>query len=74
MSETLLDYGNGQPSDTSSWDGAFQVVLLFRTKKALSKDATNIHESLVRISNYIKNHPLSKKKPSKDFIPVVKSL
>jgi len=34
----------------------------------------NIHKSLVRIRNYIKNHPTSKKMPSRDFIPVVKSL
>jgi len=34
----------------------------------------NIHESLVRIGNYIKNCPTSKKTPSRDFIPVVKSL
>ena len=70
----LLNYGNGQPSDASSWDGAFQAVSLFRTKEALSKDAANIHESLVRIGNYIKNRPTSKETPSRDFIPVVKSL
>ena len=70
----LLNYSNGQPTDTNSWDGAFQVVLLFRTKEASSKDAANIHKSLVRICNYIKNHPTSKEMPSRDFVPVVKSL
>ena len=74
VSEMLLDYGNGQPADTSSWDRAFQMVLLFGTKEALSKDATNIHKSLVKISNYIKNHSVGKDKPSSNFIPVIKSL
>ena len=74
MSETLLDYGNGQPADASSWDGAFQAVSLFGTKETSSKDAAHIHESLVRISNYIKNHPISKEMISNDFVPVVKNL
>ena len=74
FNQSLLNYGNGQPSDASFWDEVFQAVSLFRTKKALSTDATNIYESLVRIENYIKNHPTSKETPSRDFIPVVKSL
>jgi len=74
FNQSLLNYGNGQPSDASSWNGAFQTVFLFRTKQALLTDAMKIHESLVRIGNYIKNHPTSKKTPSRDFIPVVKSL
>ena len=39
-----------------------------------SKDAAHIYESLVRISNYIKNHPVSKKVISNDFVPVIKNL
>jgi len=74
MSETLLDYGNGQPADASSWDGVFQAVSLFGTKETSSKDAAHIHESLVRISNYIKNHPIGKETISNDFVPVVKNL
>jgi len=72
--ETLLDYGNGQLANASSWDGAFQAVLLFRTKKTSSKDTAHIHESLVRISNYIKNHPVGKEVISNDFVPVIKNL
>ena len=73
FNQSLFNYSNGQPSDASSWDGAFQAVFLFGTKKALSTDVTNIYKSLVRIGNYIKNCPTSKKTPSRDFIPVVKS-
>ena len=74
FNQSLLNYGNGQPSDASSWDGAFQAVSLFGTKEASSTDAMNIHESLVRIGNYIKNRPTNKKMPSRDFISVIKSL
>ena len=70
----LLDYGNSQLANTSFWDGAFQTVLLFRTKETLSKDAAHIHESLVRISNYIKNHPVGKEVISNNFVPVIKNL
>ena len=74
FNQSLLNYGNGQPSDASSWDRVFQTVSLFGTKEASSTDAANIHKSLVRIGNYIKNRPTSKEIPSRDFIPVVKSL
>jgi len=60
--------------DLSSWDEIFQAVLLFGTKETSSKDAENINKSLIRISNYIKNHLLSKRRPSGDFIAVIKSL
>ena len=69
--EMLLDYGNGQLADVSSWDGVFQAVSLFGTKETLSKDAAHIHKFLVRISNYIKNHPVSKKVISNNFVSVV---
>ena len=70
---SLLNYGNGQLTDTSFWDGASYVVSLFETKEALSTDAANIHESLVKIRNYIKNYSVGKEKSSPDFIPVVRS-
>ena len=80
MSETsgfktgLLNYDNGQPSDASSWDGVFQVVSLFGTKETISNNAANIHTSLVRIGNYIKNHLINRESLGNDFIPVVRSL
>jgi len=74
FNQILLNYSNSQPSDASSWNGAFQAVFLFGTKEVSSTNAMNIHESLVRIRNYIKNCPTSKEIPSRDFIPVVKSL
>jgi len=74
FNQSLLNYSNSQPSNTSSWDGVFQAVFLFRTKEASSTNATNIHKSLVRIGNYIKNCSTSKETPSRDFIPVIKSL
>ena len=73
FNQSLFNYSNGQPSDVSFWDRAFQAVFLFGTKEASSTDVTNIHKSLVRIGNYIKNCPTSKKTPSRDFIPIIKS-
>jgi len=70
----LLDYDNNQPSDKSSWNGVFQTVLLFGTKKTISNDATNIHASLVRISKYIKNCLINRVSLGNEFIPVVRSL
>jgi len=42
---TLLDYSDNQPAITSSCNGAFHVVSIFRTEKTWSKDAANIHKS-----------------------------
>jgi len=50
------------------------VVSIFRTEKTWSEDAANIHESIKRIGSYIKNYLADKNPPSRDFIPVVKSL
>ena len=69
----LLNYSDGQLLDSSSWDGVFQTVSLFRAKETSCKDTENINTSLMRISSYIKNHPVSKKRLSGDFIPVIKS-
>ena len=70
----LLNYSNGQLLDLSSWNGAFQMVFLFGVKEILDKDTKNINTSLMRISNYIKNHLLSKEISSDNFVLVVKSL
>ena len=60
----LLNYSNSQPLDPSSWDGVFQVVFLFEAKETLSKDTKNINISLIRIAKYIKDHLVSKERPS----------
>ena len=70
----LLDYDNNQPSDKSSWNGVFQAVSLFGTKKTISNDAANIYASLVKISKYIKNCLIDRVSPGNEFIPVVRSL
>ena len=70
----LLNYGDNQLLDISSWDGVFHVLSLFGTKETSSKDATNILTSLIRIGNYIKNHLVGKIILSGDFVPVIKSL
>ena len=70
----LLNYSNGQPLDLSSWNRAFQAVFLFEVKETLGKDTKNINKSLMRISNYIKNHLLNKEISSGDFVPAIKSL
>ena len=71
---SLLDYGNNQLAIASSWDGAFHVVLTFRTKNSGSEDTANILESIEWISLYISNHSVDKKPSVGEFVPVVKSL
>ena len=71
---TLLDYSDNQPVIASSWNGAFHAVSIFGTEKTWSENAAIIHKSIKRIDSYIKNHSVDKNPPSRDFIPVVKSL
>jgi len=73
-SPSLLDYGNNQPVITSSWDGAFHVVSIFRTENSGSEDAANILKSIEQIGSYISNHLADKKLPVEEFVLVVKSL
>ena len=73
----LLDYSNNQlviASSFSSWDGPFHVVSIFRTKNSGSEDTANILESIEQIGLYISNHPVNKKPPVGEFVPVIKSL
>ena len=60
--------------DPSSWDGACQVLSLFRTEEILSKDVENINVSLTRIINHIKNYPVNCKALSGEYTVVIKSL
>jgi len=71
---SLLDYDNNQPAITSSWNGAFHMVSIFRTKNSGSENATNILESIKQIGLYISNHSVDKKPPVREFVLVVKSL
>ena len=71
----ILNYSNNQLLDPSSQNGAYQAMFLFETKEILSKDAKNINTSLMKISNYIKNHLVNNKvKLSSNFVIVAKSL
>ena len=58
----------------NSWDGAYQVVSIFKTKDIQIKDSEMIHKSIKRIETYIKHHPVDKAPPKKDFILVVRNL
>ena len=58
----------------NSWDGAYQVVSIFKTKDIQIKDSEMIHKSIKRIETYIKYHPVDKAPPKKDFILVVRNL
>ena len=71
---SLLDYSNNQPVIVSSWNRAFHVVSIFRTENSGSEDAANILKSIKQISSYISNHPVNKKLPVGEFVPVIKSL
>jgi len=73
----LLNYGNGQPTDLSSWDGACQALSLFGSQETLNQDVKNMQISLERLTNHIKNFPVSlnsNRKPSGEYIPIIKGL
>ena len=44
-----LNYNPNQALDPESWDGNFQVVLLYSSIEHLASDALNIKESLIRM-------------------------
>ena len=71
---SVLDYGEGQPLITSSWDGAHHVLSIFRTEDTIFKDAEMIYDSIRRLRNYIKHHPVDKAPPKEEFVPVVEYL
>ena len=71
---SLLDYNEGQPAIASSWDGAHQVLSIFRTEDTQSKDSKIILKSIKRIRTYIKHHLVDKALPKGDFILVVRNL
>ena len=63
----LLNYGRNQPSILSSWDGAYHILFIFRTDEISEIDTINIAQSISRIIDYIKNNPVNKKLPAKEF-------
>ena len=69
---SVLDYGEGQPLITSSWDRAHQALSIFGTKDTIFKDAKMIFNSIRRLRSYIKHHPVDKVPPKREFVPVVK--
>ena len=71
---SVLNYGNNQPSITSSWDGAYCTLSVFGTEKSASTDAANINLSIKRIVDYIKHHHADDNLPAGDFISIVNSL
>ena len=71
---SVLDYGKGQPLIASSWDGAHHVLSIFRTEDTIFKDAEMIYNSIRRLRNYIKHHPVDKAPLKGEFVPVVEYL
>ena len=71
---SVLDYGEGQPLIASSWDGAHHALSIFRTEDTIFKDAEMIYDSIRRLRNYIKHHPVDKAPPKGEFVPVVEYL
>ena len=43
---SVLNYGNNQPTITSSWDGAPHVLSIFGTKETSAIDTTNMSQSI----------------------------
>ena len=73
----LLNYSNGQLTDLSSWDGAYRALSLFGSQETLNQDIKNMQISLERLTNHIKNFPVSlngNRKLSGEYIPVIKGL
>ena len=55
----LLNYGNSQPTDSSSWDRVCQVLSLFGSQETFNQDVKNMQISLERLTNHIKNFLVS---------------
>ena len=73
----LLNYSNGQPTDLSSRNGAYQALSLFGSQETLNQDIKNMQISLERLTNHIKNFPVSlngNRKLSGEYIPIIKGL
>ena len=68
----LLNYGRIQPSILSSWNKAHHALSIFGTDQTAEIDTTNIAQSITRIINFIKNNPVDKKVPAKEFEHVTK--
>ena len=71
---TILNYSNGQLSDSNLWDGACWVLFLFGSKESLSEDVANIVCSLKRIRKHIKHHLVDKAALYREFAMVAKNL
>jgi len=69
---SLLNYGGIQPVMPSSWDGAHHALSVFRTDETNEVDAINMAKSISRIVEYIKNNPVDKKLPAREFKQVMK--
>ena len=63
----LLNYSRNQPSILSFWDGAYHILSIFRTDETFEIDVINMAQSISRIIDYIKNNPVDKKLPAKEF-------
>ena len=71
---SVLDYGEGQPLITSSWDRAHQALSIFGTKDTIFKDTKMIFNSIRRLRSYIKHHLVDKMPPKGEFVLVVEYL
>ena len=71
---SALDYSEGQPLIVSSWNGAHYVLPIFRMEDTIFKDSEMIYNSIRRLRNYIKHHPVDKAPLKGEFVPVVEYL
>ena len=71
---SVLDYSEGQPVVASAWDGAHHVLSIFSMGDMVLKDAKSMYESIKRMRNYIKHHPVDKVTIGNEFTPVVEQL
>ena len=71
---SILDYGEGQPSIASSWNRAYYMLSIFEMEDTIFKDTKMIYDSIRRLRNYIKHHPVDKALPKGEFVPVVEYL
>ena len=64
---SVLDYSNNQWSVASSWDGAHQVLSIFRTRETTTINTANISLSITRITDYLKHNP------AREFVDIVRA-
>ena len=71
---SILDYSEGQPAISDSWDGTHHVLSIFGTENTIYKDSAMIYNSLGRLRNFIKYNLVDSGLTKRELESVVKYL